>query len=47
MLVKWLKNKETNVIRLEKLSKKPGDKLFLIDCLNTQFPTTSFLLFKN
>ena len=35
MLVKWQKIKEISVIKLEKLSKKPRDKVFLTDRLNT------------
>ena len=34
MLVKWQKIKEISVIKLEKLSKKFGDKVFLTDHLN-------------
>ena len=42
MLVKWLKIKETGVIKLGKLSKRLRDKRLLIDYLNTQFFITSF-----
>ena len=41
MLVKWLKIRETNVIKLERLSKRPRDKIFLTGRLNTQSPITS------
>ena len=34
MLIKWLKIKETYVMKLEKLSKRPKNKIFLIDYLN-------------
>ena len=44
MLVKWQKIKEISIIKLEKLFKKPKDKVFLMGRLNTQFLTTSFLL---
>ena len=47
ILIKWLKIKEINIMRLEKLSKRLKNKLFLINRLNTQFPITSFLLFKS
>jgi len=47
VLIKWLRIKETNAIKLEKLFKKLRDKLFLTDRLNTQFPITFYLLFKN
>jgi len=29
MLVKWLKIRETDIIKLEKLSERPKDKIFL------------------
>jgi len=32
MLVRWQKIKGISVIKLEKLSKKPRDRMFLIDC---------------
>ena len=33
-LVKWLKISEIGIIKLERLSKRPRDKRFLIDRLN-------------
>ena len=47
MLVKWLKIRETNAIKLERLSKRPRDKIFLTDHLNMQSPITSSPLFKS
>ena len=35
MLVKWQKNKKIGIIKLEKLFKKPRDRIFLIGRLNT------------
>jgi len=34
MLVRWLKIRETGAIKLKKLSKRPRDKMSLIDRLN-------------